>query len=275
MPEKIEIALMAESLNKRFKDKILHTLIITPKSRYYSKPIKGYDIESWIPLQEKIIIPFFRTCQNVSHRGKKIIFFFDEICVINSCGLEGHWGWEEEKHSGIILQFENCNAYFTDSRHFGEIDIIFKKDLSTFLKHIGPDYFYGEVSLEIFSRKICDPKLRDKQICWFLLEQKFFSGIGNWLKADVLYKAKILPHRLLKDLTFPDIERLYFAIMYTLKEAYESKGCTIKSYRNPDGEIGNYKNVCYGRQTDNYGNPIITQVLSDKRNSYFCPNVQI
>ena len=67
MPEKIEIALMAESLNKRFKDKILHTLIITPKSRYYSKPIKGYDIESWIPLQEKIIIPFFCLANAFAH----------------------------------------------------------------------------------------------------------------------------------------------------------------------------------------------------------------
>ena len=272
MPEKIEIVMFTNALDREFRDKMCYSIYINEKSRYFNKPLKGF--EAFKPINGIVEIPLHKKCQFVDHKGKKIVFFFEGHCFVSSCGLEGHWGWEPEKHSGIILSFENRNGYFTDSRHFGTFDIISRDQINNFLSHIGPDYFRGEVSLELFYSVISQKKLKGKQICWFLMEQKFFSGIGNWLKADILYLSSISPYRTLASLSFDDVFRLYNTIMYVLQEAYYLKGCTFKSYRDPDGNIGEYKNVCYGREKDKDGCPILTVTLSDKRTTHFCPMKQ-
>ncbi|KFZ58627.1 Endonuclease 8-like 1, partial [Antrostomus carolinensis] len=38
-----------------------------------------------------------------------------------------------------------------------------------------------------------DDKAFDKPICETLLNQKFFNGIGNYLRAEILYRLKIPP----------------------------------------------------------------------------------
>ncbi|KFQ71512.1 Endonuclease 8-like 1, partial [Phaethon lepturus] len=41
--------------------------------------------------------------------------------------------------------------------------------------------------------KNLDDKAFDKPICEALLNQKFFNGIGNYLRAEILYRLKIPP----------------------------------------------------------------------------------
>ncbi|KFP67287.1 Endonuclease 8-like 1, partial [Cariama cristata] len=41
--------------------------------------------------------------------------------------------------------------------------------------------------------KNLDDKAFDKPICEALLNQKFFNGIGNYLRAEILYRSKIPP----------------------------------------------------------------------------------
>ncbi|EOA92697.1 Endonuclease VIII-like 1, partial [Anas platyrhynchos] len=41
--------------------------------------------------------------------------------------------------------------------------------------------------------KNLDDKAFDKPICEALLNQKYFNGIGNYLRAEILYRLKIPP----------------------------------------------------------------------------------
>ena len=95
-----------------------------------------------------------------------------------------------------------------------------------------------------------------------------------YIKCDALYLAKISPYRILSSLTNQDLFNLYHAIINVMTQSYEAKGKTIATYKNIDGSLGTYNCYCYGRKTDDFGYPIITCTLSDKRTTHWCPNIQ-
>jgi formamidopyrimidine-DNA glycosylase len=107
-----------------------------------------------------------------------------------------------------------------------------------------------------------------------MMEQKFFSGVGNYLLAEILYACKILPTRLLKDLSDKDKYNLWFYSKKLLKDSYESGGLTIATYFSMTGEKGIFDHKVYMRKTDPLGNPVFTAVFSNKRTSHYVPAVQ-
>ena len=102
-----------------------------------------------------------------------------------------------------------------------------------------------------------------------------FSGVGNWIRAEILYECKIAPNRKLKDLSESDIKHLYHWSIKILKDAYNVKGLTISNYIDPEGNYGTYKVKVYMQKKDPYGHKVITSVFSDKRTIHWVPEVQI
>ena len=167
---------MADYLNKEFKGKMCNMLYIGNKSKYFKTPLKGFSLDLWNPIDDYIQIPINMICNCVDSYGKKIGFFFDEHCFIFSLGLEGHFQLHAGNNTGLIIQFENKPIYYDDSRRFGNLNIIHRNQLHELMKNVGPDYLRGEVSLELFTQVIRNPKLKEKQICWFIMQQKYLSG---------------------------------------------------------------------------------------------------
>ncbi len=244
-------------------------------SRYFTKPLKGYNSDSWIPdIDGCINIPINLILRSVTKKGKKLIFNFDTLHFISSLGMEGHWSYIPEKHSGLVLVFEDVIIYYSDARHFGEFIMALPFQLPEILKAVGPDYLLNEVPFELFYSTIRKSKYSHKEIVWFLMDQSIFSCLGNYGKSNSLYLAKVSPYRILISLSDFEIQSLYNAIMNVLISAYQCRGATIKSYKDIDGNIGTYIHPCYGRKLTDEGYPIITCTLSDKRTTHWCPTVQ-
>jgi len=274
MPENPECHLMANYLHEECKDKMCHKIYIGEKSKYFKTPLKGFSKSDWVPQNGFIVIPINKVCVCVDAKGKKIGIFFEDICFIFSLGLEGSFRLTPGNNTGLAIEFENRMIYYDDSRRFGNFYLIHRNQLPEIMKDVGPDYLKGEVSLELFVNVIHNPKLALKQICWFLMEQKYLSGNGNYIKADALYLACISPYRLLSSLSDQDLINLYNAILKVTLESYHAKGKTIATYRNIDGSPGLYVNCCYGLSNDINGYPIVTCTLSDKRTTHWCPTLQ-
>jgi formamidopyrimidine-DNA glycosylase len=137
-----------------------------------------------------------------------------------------------------------------------------------------------DTKLPIFKEQILKPKNLNKPIGNVLMDQKVISGIGNYLRADILWLSKISPFRKVKDLTDKEIERLYKNSIlltwgeYDKKYAME-KGLIKKSDKLPD----DYKRefFVYFHDTDIYGNPVIREELyegSQQRFIYWVKKVQ-
>lgn len=272
MPEISEITQMSEGLNAKFSGKTLKSITWFAKPGKWTKNCahENYStFEKLLPLK----------LEKVWSKGKKIILEFDkETYLISSPLMTGSWVFTNTKHQKYQLNFEDVKefAIFNDTRGQGLINIYFnKQELEKKLAEIGPDYLHGNITLEQYKQVITGSRIKNKEICDFMMNQKYFSGIGVWLKCEILYESKILPTRLLKDLSEDDIRRLYEKSMEIVKNAYIKKGLTIKDYLTVDGQKGEYEVKVYGRKTDNNGYKVLTGTFKDKRTSHYVVEVQM
>ena len=110
---------------------------------------------------------------------------------------------------------------------------------------------YQQVSdIQYFTTKISNKRIKTKHICDFLLEQKHVSGIGNYLRCEILYRAKFNPLKSLESFTTDQIKILYDCIMERMLIAYGAKGLTIKSYWDPEGNAGKCPLQVYNQTVD-------------------------
>lgn len=271
MPELTEVVQMSEGLHNKFANKLLKSIT------WFAKPGKWtnncayehYSIfEKLLPLK----------LNKVWSKGKKIILEFEkETYLISSPLMTGSWVFANTKHQKYQLNFEDEKefAIFNDTRGQGLINIYFnKEELDKKLSEIGPDYLHGDITYEQYKQVITGSRIKNKEICDFMMNQKYFSGIGVWMKCEILYESKILPTRLLKDLSDDDIKILYEKSMEVVKNAYEMKGLTIKDYLTVDGQKGKYEVKVYGRKIDNNGYKVLTGTFKDKRTSHYVIEVQ-
>jgi len=279
MPEIAEIRLMSEHLNMDLKGKICEGIRINSQNRHFKEKklfSSDFSLKQLGDLDE-LGFQVKRKCEKIESKGKKIIFDFGDILMIVSCGMEGHFCYEIGNNSGLMIQFEDIFVFFDDSRHMGLFSVVNKNSLAhnNVMKDVGPDWFEESTDYNLFKSIITNTRLKKTRICEFLMQQNRLSGIGNYLRADILYSAKISPHRGLQSLGEFDLQNLFYWAKTIIYESYSKQACTIKSYTDPHGNTGNYVPKCYGRSTDEFGNQVLK--FSDKQNRtvHWVPNVQI
>ena len=82
-----------------------------------------------------------------------------------------------------------------------------------------------------------------------LLRQDIFSGIGNIVADESLWKAKIHPRKRTEDFGNSEIGRLHQAIRYIVSKSIRLGGTTMRDWRHPDNTQGGYyeRRYIYGR----------------------------
>lgn len=165
-------------------------------------------------------------------------------------------------------------VYFDDSRHFGNLTLMSEQDYREKLGKIGPDLLAEDISLEQWTREFRSSRRSGMQICDFLMKQEYFSGIGNYLKAEILYRSKIRPDRTLWEIHDDEMVTILQQSMATIRESYSYKGLTVRSYWDPDGEKGTFPRQIYEKEIDPLGHRVIKSQFKDGRTTHWVPEVQ-
>ena len=291
MPELPEVMVVADQLKDKMCGKKLKNLNILINSRYYPHGIQGKEyLESFIDIDnDKIIYNFDGIINNVYNRGKTIIIeVYDNnsnrvYLLISHMKMNGRWSFDKCTHPSIILEIcklvgklgmdgDSEFIYFEDSDKKAYFKCICtKEDYDIAMRDIGEEYI--NITYDKFRKKIYSYRLNKTTISAFLLNQKWFSGIGNYLKSEILYVSKISPHRLIHSLTEQNVKDLFDNIKYIIKESYNNKGCTLYTFIHPDGNKGGYIPKVYGRKYDDLGNKITVDII-DERITYWVKNIQ-
>lgn len=277
MPEGPECKILGRALNEVLAGKTLVDVQYDEKSRYSKSSIVNHQaFLAVLPLK----------IERVYSRGKKIIFQLEKgYSMLSSLAMEGHWLLEPDKHSNLWIAIRSKNEenskdvqyiWFDDSRHFGTFEIQMNPtELTQRLSDLGPDLLSDEVTLADWMAKVRNKRIKNKQICDFLMDQSRFCGIGNYLKSDILYHARIRPDRTVSEISDAEHARIFTAAREIIQKSYQCGGCTLRTYWSIDGTKGTYEPLVYGRKTDAYGNPVVTATFKDKRNSWFVENLQV
>lgn len=257
MPELPEIKLTVNQLNKYLKG--AEILRITGDGRY-----KGQQFKIKLPL--KII--------SIQHKGKFIYWTLDNgEYIFNTLGLSGHWSTSKEPNVSIELYYKKGNTlgklYLIDQLHYATFSI--QSDLEAKLKQLGPDML--ETDYETFKTQL--DKYPDELIGSALMNQRIISGVGNYIRAEALYKSKLSPYRKIKDISDSQMRILYKSIVDIIKASYKAGGASVTFYKNINGKEGTYENKMsvYGHEIDKLGNPVKHEKLDD-RTIYWVPAIQ-
>jgi len=271
MPENAEVYIIANQLNEYLQGEILLYIEINDKSKYFDNP--NVVLEKYFS-QSKLL--------KVYSRGKLIVFEFIQYWA--TCNLAfGKWCIEPENHSGLCLNFGSKKVYLEDMRHFARFDIFFTTfDFNKKLNKNGPDILadvihngdiIGKELLENWNKSFNNKRLKGRQICKHLQDQSYFSGIGNYLKSEILYSARIAPYRLIININEDERNNLLIKTRKIIKKSYESNGFTLKDNSDINGTIGKFKPKIY-HQKYVKGKCIIKSKFQDGRNTYWCPDLQ-
>ncbi|ARA71990.1 Formamidopyrimidine-DNA glycosylase [Kaumoebavirus] len=266
MPELPECKLMAERLNKFLgKSRVKITLM---GSIYGNSKIK------WARMRKKLgALSKKLYLHRVYSHGKLIIFDFGELYLVNWLGMTGHWRPQAGPHTHLKMAGA-VTLYYDDFRHFGGFDVFTADELDSKLRRMGPDAW--TVEWPNFRERLLR-RGKDKMIGVVLMDQKVVAGLGNYLRADILYKARINPKTKVSALSPTQLQAIYKAMRAILKKSYDEHGTTIKTYKalSERGDLipGRYKPLVYGREYDAGGNPVKSFDMAG-RTMWWCPAVQ-
>lgn len=281
MPEISEVTLTTQVLNKFLKHRKLISFDFVA-GRFQKKHPPGFnEFNEALPLKVK----------KISSKGKLIWFDLinpknenDHWYVINHLKLTGMWSFFEANYTKAILSFDkDITVYFSDLRNFGTFQFTNnKKDLEEKLNEIGPDFLKEDVDMS----KV---KKYKTPIVKILMDQKKVgSGLGNYLTAEILYRAKISPHRPGSSLTDEEIKELEYWTKYTVKLSYvnnhigymvnlkeEANKIKRKNY-HPEIKLDEdeFKFLVYRQKKDPHGNKVKAEEIIKGRTTYWVPKVQ-
>jgi formamidopyrimidine-DNA glycosylase len=271
MPEGVEVTIIREKLATRLQRcKLDKVKILGGRYSRHGPPTGFSAFNKALPLRIK----------DVCNYGKFVYIVLDkDWTILITLGMSGIISVHNKpnKHDNILFQANCLNFYFNDMRNFGTVAFFHgKKELDAKLDSLGPDPLKRKVSYNRFIALLnkCNP---DHYIADILLDQTFFSGVGNYLRADILYCAKIFPETPVSDLTNRQKRRLYECIYKIPRRSYDILSKELKTISNTETgdelKSGN-KFLVYKQKRDPLGNPVVRKKMKNGRSIWYSPKIQ-
>ena len=290
MPEGPEVTVIREGLNSLLKGHQIYGLEILPTSRFAKKSPDGYnDFIKTLPTR----------IESVESKGKFIYFkFTNGWTMFNTLGMSGDWYHKNKNHSSLKLRYSLTKKktdelpknmtldsltdkqfnilYFVDQRRFGTVKFVKNQtDLVKKLKTIGPDILNDKtLTFEVYKKIM---RKRNKiNITKVMLNQSIISGIGNYLKAEILYQCKMSPHVKIEDIPDWKLEELYKVSKLKINASYHARGASVRHYSDIEDrkDVFEFQFIVYNQKKDKLGNPVVREKTPDKRTTHWVPKVQ-
>lgn len=97
-------------------------------------------------------------------------------------------------------------------------------DQQPFLKRIGPDVLDSHLTVAGVRERLLSPGFRRRQLGALLLDQTFLAGLGNYLRAEILWEAGLAPRHCAGALSDDDLDLLAQAILDIPRLSYQTRG---------------------------------------------------
>lgn len=240
---------------------------------------KTYDLQKVLP---------GRKITKVDRRGKYMWLLLDNNqALIIHLGMSGQVLLPNvvdppHKHLRVRLLIEKIDKeiHFVDQRTFGHITLDdLEGGVPKSVKKIAADVFESEYQHKAVVEKI---RKSNSEVKKLLLDQGVMSGVGNIYADEALWRAKIHPQRIGKDLTPAQISKIIDKCKEVMSQAIEAGGTSFDDlYVNVNGESGYFDRslAAYGQNGSPCPRPkcrgLITKARFMGRYSHFCSKCQL
>lgn len=262
MPEGPEVKIASDYFNEFFaaSKKIEFEMI----SDYYYQ--KYSDVFNTISDNLELFNPTFTVGKNIFLKLTN-----DEIFNFH-LGMTGGWSSTLIKHCHFRVFDGSNELFFRDVRKFGNMKIITKSQFNNKF-NASHDLLNKSYDMQKHLKHLAERVNTKKSICSTIMDQKFFPGVGNYIKSESLYASKIHPEEKWGNLTEDMRINLIKKTKEIMKKSYRSGGAELKDFKNPFYS-SKFKLKVYGKTYTKHNNSIISIITSDSRKSWFCPEEQ-
>lgn len=308
MPEVCEVHITAQYLLRKIKNRYL-TKVNVVSGKYLHMKMEGLDELSY-PLKIK----------DIKTKGKFLYFILEDsllepVYLLCNFGLTGGYSFLNVNSIRISFEIKNktkdkkYKLHFYDQRNFGLIS--FTKDINVLnekLDKLASDLLQNSFTDDEYYNDFTNflkkyPTKKKLILVKFLMGQNknetTGSGLGNYLTAEILYDAKLSPHRELQDLSKKEIKTLANSIKKLVKicywynkTGYMERNQNLENFVEThqkdiiNGKLPDYhkdlklsKNdffefKVYQQKEDPDGNEVIPDKIITGRTTYWVPSVQ-
>lgn len=221
MPEGPEIRIMSDFINQNTKDKIFTKLFHVEKGN--------------IPHEQNVDSEFIISSD---FNGKELIFSIHEkersFNYSVFMGMSGNWKWVDTKDWNSTKYIRlRCDSVCGKSLllYGSYMGPKFRVGGFTGVKR-GPDIVKDFDNFKINIEKNLHKKTFDKPICETLLDQKYFNGVGNYVRSTILYYMDINPFQQAKE-AIQNHPHLLDMCRDVIIKSYKLNGGQLQDWKNP------------------------------------------
>ena len=268
MPEGPEIHREADKIRDALKNKTVSYLY------FYHDHLKPYEKEL-----------AGHTVQSVEAHGKGLVIGFEnDYWFFSHNQLYGKWfikpaGDYPDTNRQLRAEIQN-HTHSALLYSASEIDIMDGESIDEhpYLSKLGPDILKPIEPQEILDRLKSD-NFRRKSFASLFLNQEFLSGIGNYLRSEILFDAKIAPRKRPMDYNDEKLFELSKSAITISHRAYQTGGITaddefVREQKSKGAKRKTYRHYAFSgadKPCPNCSTPIIKEKISGRR-LYYCPD---
>lgn len=150
-----------------------------------------------------------------------------------------------------------------------------------YLSKLGPEALDTTVEPVDIERRLADKRFRSRSLAALYLDQAFLAGIGNYLRSEILFAARIAPALKASELDRAARIRLAKQSLSITRRSYRTGGVTnaprfVNPQRAADVPRSRYRFFVFARAGQSCyicGTKIVRTTLSGRR-LYYCPVCQ-
>jgi endonuclease-8 len=150
-----------------------------------------------------------------------------------------------------------------------------------FLARLGPDVLSQAPTVDELAERLEERRFRGRQLGALLLDQAFVAGLGNYLRAEILFEAAVHPARRAVDCTTDERRRIAGRILALARRAYRTRGITLAPSRVAELKAAGvsregHRFWVYGRRGEpcrTCGRKVTARAIGG-RNCFWCPACQ-
>ena len=228
------------------------------------------------------------TVTAVDTRGKAILTRFDDgLTLYTHNQLYGRWYTMKRprmprtnRQLRVALHTHTHSALLYSA---SDIEVLTERQLARhpFLSRIGPDILGKSLSEEHIAERLGSRHFRNRALGNLYLDQAFLAGVGNYLRSEILWSAKVNPRRKPAELDRARLRRLAAATLRLSWRSYRSRGVTVaprlaRQLKEQNLSFQEYRFYVFGRDGQachECGTRVERHTMGSRR-IYVCPSCQ-
>ena len=224
----------------------------------------------------------------VTTRGKGMLTRFESgLSIYSHNQLYGRWYVmkrgrlpKTRRQLRLAIEAQEQQALLYSASDIEVLDAEAERE-HPFLSRLGPDVLSEAPSVDQLAARLDEPRFRRRQLGALLLDQGFVAGLGNYLRAEILFEARIHPRRRARDLEASERRKVADRTLVLTRRTYRTRGITlapslVAELKAAGAPRSAYRFWVYGRQGKPCrvcGTPVTAEPIGGRK-CFWCSSCQ-